>query len=251
MHTLRRSRLRRAVAAWGAAAVAVAAASGAVASTAAVAASTAPERSTARRAMQPVAAPVQAMRAWVLATRDHEAQPFAVIDKRQARLWLFDAVGKPLGNTPVLLGAARGDVSVPGIGERPLQSIRPEERTTPAGRFIAEPGHNANGEDIFWVDYDAAVSMHRVRATNPVERRLQRLATPTPADNRISYGCINVPVAFYDRQLRPLFSAARGVVYLLPETLPASSLFTPVGAVAAVAETPLAKPAARRKAPSP
>ncbi len=185
------------------------------------------------------------MRAWVLAAGDHEGRPFVVIDKRQARLWLFDALGHPVGNTPVLLGAARGDASVPGIGDRPLQSIRPQERTTPAGRFIAEPGHNANGEDIFWVDYDAAVSMHRVRATNPAERRLQRLATPTPADNRISYGCINVPVAFYDHHLRPLFTAARGVVYLLPETLPASSLFTPVE------DQARDKLAAQRKTPGP
>ncbi len=175
------------------------------------------------------AAEVQAMRQWVLGAQDNEGRPFAIIDKQQAQLWLFDARGQPAGSTPVLLGAARGDISVPGIGERPIQAIRPEERTTPAGRFIAEPGHNAQGEDIFWVDYDAAVSMHRVRATNPAERRLQRLASPTPADNRISYGCINVPVAFYDQRLRPLFTSARGVVYLLPETLPRSALFTPTG----------------------
>jgi hypothetical protein len=63
----------------------------------------------------------------------------------------------------VLLGLARGDVSVPGIGERKISDINPHERTTPAGRFISEPGRNLSGEDIVWVDYDAAVSMHRVR----------------------------------------------------------------------------------------
>lgn len=55
----------------------------------------------------------------------------------------------------------------------------PHERTTPAGRFLAEAGRNADGDDIFWVDYDVAVSMHRVRAHVPAERRLQRLASPT------------------------------------------------------------------------
>lgn len=177
---------------------------------------------------QAPAAGVQAMRHWVMVSRDNEGLPFVVIDKRDARLWLFDAAGRLAGQTPVLLGAAHGDVSVPGIGERPMHDIRPEERTTPAGRFVAEAGRNAQGEDIFWVDYDAAVSMHRVRATVPAEKRLQRLATPTPSDNRISYGCINVPVAFYDRHLRPMFQPARGVVYLMPETVPSSSLFTPV-----------------------
>jgi len=164
---------------------------------------------------------------WVAQTQDHEQRPFAVLDKRQARLWLFDHERRPIGSTPVLIGAARGDLSVPGIGERELSDIRPEERTTPAGRFALEPGMNAKGEDIFWVDYEAAVSMHRVRTNNPAERRLQRLATPTPADNRISYGCINVPTAFYDELLRPLFAAGRGVVYVLPESLPLQVMFRP------------------------
>jgi hypothetical protein len=119
-----------------------------------------------------MSAAVRAHWHWVLRTRDHEAAPFVIIDKRAARLWLFDAAARPLGHTPVLLGLARGDASVEGIGTREIGSIRPHERTTPAGRFIAEPGRNAQGEDIIWVDYEAAVSLHRVRATQPHERRL-------------------------------------------------------------------------------
>ena len=175
---------------------------------------------------------VHEMRQWALASRDNAAQPFVVLDKQGARLWLFDGDGLPLGDTPVLLGAAKGDHSVPGIGERPIQKILPHERTTPAGRFLAEAGHNADGDDIFWVDYDAAVSMHRVRANVPAERRLQRLASPTPADNRISYGCINVPVAFYNHQLKPTLLGRRGVIYVLPETMPMDRLFSPLPASA-------------------
>ena len=107
----------------------------------------------------------------------------------------------------MLLGLAHGDDSVPGIGERQMSEIRPEERTTPAGRFVSEPGRNLQGEDIVWIDYDAAVSMHRVRATNPAERRLERLASPGVDDNRISYGCINVPADFYDAHLKPVLGA--------------------------------------------
>ena len=116
------------------------------------------------------------------------------------------------------MGAARGDDTVPGIGDRKIGEILPHERTTPAGRFVGEAGRNLQGEAIVWVDYDAAVSMHRVRTSNPRERRLERLATPTAADNRISYGCINVPVAFFDRQIHPLFDGGRTVpIYVLPE----------------------------------
>ncbi|MCY1536051.1 hypothetical protein D9M68_714880 [compost metagenome] len=58
--------------------------------------------------------------------------------------------------------------------------------------------------------------MHRVRATNPSEQRLQRLASTTASDNRISYGCINVPAAFYDRYVKPMFASRGRAVYVLP-----------------------------------
>jgi len=162
---------------------------------------------------------VRALADWVAQSGDHERRAFLVVDKRNATVFVFDADARLLGRSPVLLGAARGDDSVPGIGERPIRDIRPEERTTPAGRFVGESGRNLQGEDIVWVDYDAAVSMHRVRATNPRERRLERLATPTPADNRISYGCINVPARFFDDYVSPLFAdEQRAIVYVLPET---------------------------------
>lgn len=163
--------------------------------------------------------------AWVRATNNHRGQPFAVIDKKAAMLHVFDAAGQAQGSSPVLLGLAVGDDSVPGIGQRKMSEIRPDERTTPAGRFASEPGRNLQGEDIVWIDYDAAVSMHRVRASNKADRRLERLATPTAADNRISYGCVNVPAAFYDAQIKPIFGARPAVVYVLPETRPAGAVF--------------------------
>lgn len=165
----------------------------------------------------------------VLASGDHQRRPFIVIDKRQARLWAFDGGARLLGSTPVLLGAAVGDHTVPGIGLRPIDLVRPEERTTPAGRFAAEPGRNALGEDILWVDYEAAVSLHRVRATDPAQHRLQRLASPTIDDNRVSWGCINVPADFYDAVIDPTFAKVgrgqRGVIYLLPEVRPMHMAF--------------------------
>ncbi len=67
--------------------------------------------------------------------------------------------------------------------------------------------------------------MRRVRTTNQNERRLQRLATPTVDDNRISYGCINVPVAFYESNIRPIFAMRRAVVYVLPEVKSMQQVF--------------------------
>nr|WP_316644210.1 hypothetical protein [uncultured Roseateles sp.] len=162
---------------------------------------------------------------WVADSGDNQRLPYVILDKRDARVFVFDAQGVLLGATPVLLGAAVGDDSVIGIGNRAIAEVRPEERTTPAGRFVAERGRNATGEDVVWVDYNAAVSMHRVRAIEPSERRLERLASATPSDNRISYGCINVPVRFYEDVLRATFKASRGIVYVLPEVKPLAQVF--------------------------
>lgn len=162
---------------------------------------------------------------WVVHSGDSAGLPFAIVDKNDARLFVFSAAGKLYAATPVLIGSAIGDGSVPGIGARPIHGVLPEERTTPAGRFLAEPGRNTLGEDVVWVDYDNAVSMHRVRATDPQERRLERLDSNSAVDNRISYGCINIPVAFYDAVIRPVFGVGRGVVYVLPEVEPLHATF--------------------------
>ena len=159
------------------------------------------------------------------ATSDHQGLPFAVIDKPAARIHVFSAQAQWLGSAPVLLGAAAGDRSAPGIGAKPLAHIRPHERTTPAGRFVTEPGRNLQGDDIVWIDYDAAVSLHRVRSVSASERRLQRLASPGARDKRISYGCVNAPAAFYDQFIAPWFGRAPGVIYVLPDTEPFATFF--------------------------
>jgi hypothetical protein len=60
---------------------------------------------------------------------------------------------------------------------------------------------------------------------NLIERRLERLASASIDDNRISFGCINVPGEFFDGVILPLFNSANGVVYILPETTPLSAVF--------------------------
>ncbi len=158
---------------------------------------------------------------WSVATKDHKKSAFVVIDKKDARVYVFGPDGKLKAETPVLLGSAVGDDSAPGIGDKPLSQVKPEEKTTPAGRFVAEIGMNARKEDVVWVDYDAAVSMHRVLRTPDAinkDRRLARLASATPADNRISYGCVNVPVAFFEKVLAPTVRRSGAVIYVLPET---------------------------------
>ncbi len=174
----------------------------------------------------PASDAVREVARWAFASGDATGRHVVIVDKRLARAFVLDPGGRLLGHSPVLLGLARGDHTVPGIGDRPLSQVQPDERTTPAGRFVPEPGTNMQGEDIVWIDYDAAVSMHRVRAQVKAERRLERLASATPADNRISYGCINLPPVFYERVLLPAVKAS-AVVYVLPEVRPLAEVFGP------------------------
>ncbi|MCK9382486.1 MAG: hypothetical protein M0P95_15660 [Sulfuritalea sp.] len=167
----------------------------------------------------------RAMADWVVDSGDSRGMPFAIVDKKDAKVFVFDADGRLRGAAPALLGLAVGDDAVPGIGDRPLSSIRPQERTTPAGRFVATLDRNLHGKQILWVDYGGAISMHPVINTKPAEHRPQRLASPTPLDNRISYGCINVPANFFATVVRPAFTGTSGIVYVLPEIKSAFEVF--------------------------
>lgn len=154
---------------------------------------------------------------WVVTSGNHAGLPFMIVDKKDAKVYVFDAKGDLSGSSAALLGAAIGDDSIPGIGERPLSSILPAERTTPAGRFVAALARNLHGKTILWVDYGASVSLHRVVTSNRTERRAERLASASTLDNRISYGCINVPAKFFNKVVRDAFKH-NGIVYVLPET---------------------------------
>jgi hypothetical protein len=169
-------------------------------------------------------APARLIADWAVRSGDPQGRPFAIVDKLESRVFVFDAQGRLRGASPALLGLAQGDESVPGIGTRLLSSIRPDERTTPAGRFEASLERSLNGDEILWVDYDTAIALHRV-VELPRERRLQRLAGKLPAERRITYGCINVPVKFFDDVVAPQFRGTPGVVYVLPERRALSDVF--------------------------
>ena len=162
---------------------------------------------------------------WVVRNADHLGRPFAIVDKKAARLYVFTADGRLSGASSVLIGLAPGDDSVADIAHRTPASLAPAERTTPAGRYASEPGHNQNGEDIVWFDYDASLAIHRLRPSPPSERRRERLESALPDVKRISFGCVVVPVAFYDDVVSPLLGRQRGVVYVLPETRPVGEMF--------------------------
>ena len=161
---------------------------------------------------------------WVIASHDNNGMPFIVVDKVAAELFVFDSTGQMIAVAPALIGMTVGDAATPGIGDRELSNIPPMDRKTPAGRFVAKFGRAAGARDVLWVDYPSAISIHAVmRIKN--QHRLERLNSPTAQDNRITYGCINVPTKFYSEVIKPLFKGTSGIVYVLPETAPPGAVF--------------------------
>jgi hypothetical protein len=187
-------------------------------------------------AVQPTA-DARRMADWVVMRHDNGKMPFIVLDKRDARLYVFEASGRLVDQTPVLLGSAHGDETYPGIGDVPIAQVKPYQRTTAAGRFVTRPGLDADRTDVVWLDYEAALAMHRVINKVKSERRLQRIASADPKVRRISWGCINIPIAFFDSYISPVFGKRSGVTYVIPERRTFAQVFERDGGAAPMVAT--------------
>jgi hypothetical protein len=174
-----------------------------------------------------IASPAAAQVAdWVGTSNDHRSLPYVIIDKTNAALFAYSAKGELLAAVPVLIGLAVGDDATAGIGSKTLAEIGPAEKTTPAGRYLAKFGLALGRERILWVDYATSIALHPIPAdAKKKDRRRERMLSPTPDDNRITFGCINVPKAFYGKTLRPLFLKKGGYVYIMPDTKPIEDVF--------------------------
>ncbi|MCY1672210.1 hypothetical protein OVA07_14480 [Novosphingobium sp. SL115] len=173
----------------------------------------------------PLTASAQRIADWVADSADNRALPYIIIDKPAATLFLFDAKGEQLATAPVLIGIASGDDATPGIGSKNLAEIGPAEKTTPAGRFLAKFGRAAGNARVLWVDYATSVALHTIPPGNPKDKRRERMLSPGIDDNRITFGCINVPKAIYGSKIAPMFGKKGGYVYILPDTKPIEAAF--------------------------
>jgi len=156
-----------------------------------------------------------ALAGWVVAAKDSQGYPFAVIDKAAAQILVFGGDGRLRGAAPGLFGSAIGDHTAPSIAGLALREIPGRDRTTPAGHFVGGFGPSIDAGRVLWVDYDSAISLHPT-ASVPGEKRAERLASPSPDDNRVTHGCINVTPEFYEQIIRPTFERG-GVFYILPD----------------------------------
>ena len=173
---------------------------------------------------QPVSDTVTELAGWVVATKDSQGYPFAIMDKAAAQVLVFGGDGRLRGAAPALFGSAVGDHSAPGVAGLALREIPGRDRPTPAGRFVGGFGPSIDAGRVLWVDYDSSVSMHPTATGVPAEKRPERLASPSPDDNRITHGCINVSPEFYEQVVAPTF-AKGGVFYILPDRKSLAEVF--------------------------
>lgn len=180
---------------------------------------------------------VQEVVGWIARSGDNARLPFLVIDKPTARVYAFDPAGQFQGDAPVLLGMGVGDRML--LPSAKMSQMPPNTRITPAGRFVSKLAKDVKGKELLVLDYKAAFSLHPVVKGKPHERRADRLASVTAEDNRISFGCINVPVPFYETVISSAFARTHGIVYILPETSEASAMFGFNPVVEALASGPV------------
>ena len=167
---------------------------------------------------------VQATLQWVQASKDNGSLPFIVVDKANAKVYAFNSFAQLKATAPILLGMGIGD-KVMVSPDAPMSAIPPEKRITPAGRYVSKLALEPSGKLILSIDALNLISMHIVAKGTPAQRRYERLASVTSSDNRVSFGCINVPPAFFKDVVAPDFRPAKGIVYILPEKTTAGQLF--------------------------
>lgn len=163
---------------------------------------------------------------WVRARRDNRDRAFAIVDKKEGKIYIFDRRGHLVGTSPALVGKAAGDVDGPGVGHLEVSQLTTEQRKTPAGRFNSLPAAGRAAE-IIWFDYDAGLAIHQLTSDSTYVPRMSRLQSSNLAERRITAGCVAVPVEFFAKVVRPVLGPRAAVVYVLPDTRPINDLFPP------------------------
>lgn len=171
----------------------------------------------------------------IVDTNDHLGETFAVVNKQNGSLTIYDRNGNQIATTPALYGKKVGDT---------FNST--SSGTTPSGKFglsyANDPATKAYGGSVIDLTQNGKYiqnkagrySIHRTYTAFPNERREARINSPTPADNKISLGCINVPPEFYDAHFENN-QFGNMPLYVLPET--------PTGRTGIFSNQPSRKPA--------
>ena len=166
--------------------------------------------------------------------RQKHNKSFIIGDKTGGLIYAFDSKGVLLAKAPSLYGAAGKDKLTQGSINRTEAQKTKEDKITPAGVFAGKAEPNWYGKTGIAFDSTRdrvgpnateymTIGIHIVYLGTPSENRQGRLDSASPLDNRISYGCINVPPSFIN--VIDAHFSADSVVIVLPELQSAESFF--------------------------
>ncbi|MCK7506105.1 MAG: hypothetical protein MZV70_19845 [Desulfobacterales bacterium] len=103
-----------------------------------------------------------------------------------------------------MLGMAIGDDAVPVLATGKCRPSVPRSAPRPQAALFPTWVSITTKRDILWVDYDGA-DVHASGGDEQATKQPPGAFSHTNAsDNRISYGCINVPVKFFNNVLKPI-----------------------------------------------
>lgn len=117
---------------------------------------------------------------------------YVIVDKPSATLYMIGADKKLIGQMPVLLGQTKGET--PNMSDP--ESDTAVQATTPAGKYtmgtiIGEEDLITYKGKVFSLCGSDALALH-ITYPPEKEKRTEALNTPTPEDNRLSWGCLNI-----------------------------------------------------------
>ena len=167
---------------------------------------------------------------------------FMVADKPNGMLHIFKEDGSHFISDATLYGKDKGDVM------EAKSSLEGGAKITPSGKYTMKesPAEYAGGTSLILVeskDYSGYIAVHAADVSTPSERRLQRLETSTPDDNRISYGCINTKHETFINEIKPNISKLDGgMIFVLPDAVEQTGeMFKPETKVVERTEAPAPK----------
>lgn len=139
---------------------------------------------------------------------------FLVADKTNGEILLINPVTGSIDRSPALYGRRIADSF--DFNRYDLE-LRTAPFITPSGEFVITKAYSTRLKKnifIFMHGTNMLMAIHSVYLGAPRQQRLERLQTPTPSDNRITNGCINVPDEFWHR-IEDLPNGTK--LYILPE----------------------------------
>jgi hypothetical protein len=151
---------------------------------------------------------VQKVVDWI-ASQNRASEVSLVLDPASGKMLVLKG-GKIVADAPALFGELGVQVVNGDYGRK----------ATPAGKFALKQVNDSEyGTTLEFLrpgDGSGYYAVHRVYLGDPKERREQRLASPSGADNNISFGCVNVSNDFYDNTLAKFDYSGSAYAYMLP-----------------------------------